>query len=92
MLFVLLFWVKDAKGKTRTRKKDNQPLRMQPFLVKKATGNQTKDMAMIRRKGTGELRLSKRAATQSQASDSEILVRQRIVQVFATRVEPRRKE
>src|SRR5262249_52918720 len=89
MLFVLFFWVQDVKSKSRT---NSQRSRTEPFLVKRKNGNPTSDVAMIRRKGTGELRLSEKAAARSKASDSEMLVRRRIVQVFATRVAPRRDE
>lgn len=90
-LFVLIFWVQDAKGKSKTRKTSSQSPRMQPFLVKGENGNQTRDVATTRGMRTGGLRVSEKAA-QSEVSDSEMLARRRIVQVFATRMASRRDE
>jgi hypothetical protein len=92
MLIVLVCWVQDAKGKSRTRKTASERPRMQPFLVEKENGDQTRDAATTRPTGTDGLRLSKKSPAQSAVSDSEILVRRRIVQVFATRMASRREE
>ena len=92
MLFVLVFWIQEAKGKPRTRKTNNKPPRMRPFLAERENGNQTSDVAMFQRKGTHEVRLSKKAAAPPEVSQSERLVRQRIVQIFAARMAPRSEE
>jgi len=90
MLFVLIGWVQEAKGKSKKRNRASERPRMQPFLVK--NGNQPTDVAAPRQTGTDRLLLSKDSPPQSGVGDSEMFVRQRIVQVFATRMAPRREE
>jgi len=46
MLFVLIGWVQEAKGKSKKRNRASERPRMQPFLVK--NGNQPTDVAAPR--------------------------------------------
>jgi len=92
MLFFLHFCGRDANVNARPRKTNSAPPRTPVFLLKRETGNPARDVAQVRRKETGELRLSREPAVESDTKDSEILVRQRIVQIFATRVAQRREK
>ena len=93
LLYALFRRAQDSGGKkTRQRSERGASSPTLALVVKAGNGSQTADVITTRRRGTGRLPLSKQSVAQSEVRDSKMIVRRRLVQVFATRMEPGREK